>query len=266
MTTTATQRPTAGRYALGHTPAEYERLRAQARMWDAATGRLLDQVGLGPGASCLNAGCGPGETMRAMAGGSGPRAACSASTPTPRSAVWRWRCCTATGYRHCAFHAQDLTAGDPIPGAPYNLVYTRLLLFHLPSASTCWPGCGRPSPWAVTCSSRTSTCAVSAACLSWTAWPTGCGWSPTPSARRARTCRPAPGCRSCSPRPASGLPTAPTSRATSCRSPPHRRSSSRSSAACCRRPWRTASPPRTKPRRCWPRWTATSAASPIFRR
>jgi hypothetical protein len=36
------------------------------------------------------------------------------------------------GYRHCAFHAQDLTAGDPIPGAPYDLVYTRLLLFHLP--------------------------------------------------------------------------------------------------------------------------------------
>jgi SAM-dependent methyltransferase len=36
------------------------------------------------------------------------------------------------GYRHCAFRAQDLTAGDPIPGAPYDLVYTRLLLFHLP--------------------------------------------------------------------------------------------------------------------------------------
>jgi ubiquinone/menaquinone biosynthesis C-methylase UbiE len=67
MTTTATKRPTGGRYSLGHTPQEYERLRAQARMWDAATGRLLDQIGLGSGASCLDAGCGPGETMRAMA-------------------------------------------------------------------------------------------------------------------------------------------------------------------------------------------------------
>ena len=57
MTTIQTERPQAV-YALGHTPEEYERLRAQARAWETATGRLLDQVGLGPGASCLDAGCG----------------------------------------------------------------------------------------------------------------------------------------------------------------------------------------------------------------
>jgi hypothetical protein len=33
-------------YALGRTPGEYDRLRAQARVWESATGRLLDQVGL----------------------------------------------------------------------------------------------------------------------------------------------------------------------------------------------------------------------------
>ena len=48
-------------YVLGRTPAEYERLRAQARVWEAATGRLLDRVELGPGARCLDAGCGPGR-------------------------------------------------------------------------------------------------------------------------------------------------------------------------------------------------------------
>jgi trans-aconitate methyltransferase len=68
---TTTQRPRAA-YALGHTPQEYERLRVQARVWEAATGRLLDQVGLGPGATCLDAGCGPGETMRLMAERVGP--------------------------------------------------------------------------------------------------------------------------------------------------------------------------------------------------
>src|SRR5690348_18444186 len=62
-----------GRYALGHSPSEHERLRAQARIWEAATGRLLDQIGLAPGASCLDAGCGPGETMRLMAQRTGPR-------------------------------------------------------------------------------------------------------------------------------------------------------------------------------------------------
>src|SRR5205814_68472 len=60
------------RYTLGHSPQEYERLRAQARVWEAATGRLLDQVGLAPGARCLDAGCGPGETMRLMAQRTGP--------------------------------------------------------------------------------------------------------------------------------------------------------------------------------------------------
>jgi hypothetical protein len=36
------------------------------------------------------------------------------------------------GHRHCHFHAQDLTASGPIPGAPFDVVYARLLLFHLP--------------------------------------------------------------------------------------------------------------------------------------
>src|SRR5215475_2694957 len=71
VSTTETDRAQAP-YALGHTPEEYERLRMQARSWQAATGRLLDEVGLAPGASCLDAGCGPGETMRAMAARVGP--------------------------------------------------------------------------------------------------------------------------------------------------------------------------------------------------
>ena len=132
MTTTATKRPAAGRYSLGRTPAEYERLRAQARMWDAATGRLLDQVGLGPGASCLDAGCGPGETMRAMAERVGPAGRVLGIDADAALGGMTLEMLHGDGYRHCAFHAQDLTAGDPIPGAPYDLVYARLLLFHLP--------------------------------------------------------------------------------------------------------------------------------------
>ena len=33
-------------YVLGHTDEEYQRLRAQARVWEEATGRLIDQVEL----------------------------------------------------------------------------------------------------------------------------------------------------------------------------------------------------------------------------
>ena len=37
-----------------------------------------------------------------------------------------------SGYRNCAFRAHDLTAGEPVPGGPFDLVYARLLLIHLP--------------------------------------------------------------------------------------------------------------------------------------
>jgi SAM-dependent methyltransferase len=36
------------------------------------------------------------------------------------------------GHRQCSFVAHDLTAAGPVPGAPFDLVYARLLLFHLP--------------------------------------------------------------------------------------------------------------------------------------
>ena len=90
--------PRQGRYALGHSPSEQERLRAQARIWEAATGRLLDQIGLAPGASCLDA--------VAMLHG--------------------------TGHRNGRFIQHDLAAGGPVPGGPFDVVFARLLLFHLP--------------------------------------------------------------------------------------------------------------------------------------
>jgi SAM-dependent methyltransferase len=36
------------------------------------------------------------------------------------------------GHRQCQFARVDLTSGEPIPGAPFDLVYARLVLFHLP--------------------------------------------------------------------------------------------------------------------------------------
>jgi SAM-dependent methyltransferase len=36
------------------------------------------------------------------------------------------------GHRQCRFAAHDLTAAGPVPGALFDLVYARLLLFHLP--------------------------------------------------------------------------------------------------------------------------------------
>src|SRR4051794_41937793 len=68
MTTTETLQE----YSLQRSALEYDRLRAQARMWESAAEAVLDRVGLRPGATCLDAGCGPGETMRLLAGRGGP--------------------------------------------------------------------------------------------------------------------------------------------------------------------------------------------------
>jgi ubiquinone/menaquinone biosynthesis C-methylase UbiE len=129
---TAEATRTQAAYALGHSPAEYERLRRQARGWEPVTERLLDQVGLRPGAACLDAGCGPGETMRLMAERVGSAGRVLGIDADPVLGSMTLAMLHHAGHRQCAFQAHDLTAAEPIPGAPFDLVYARLLLFHLP--------------------------------------------------------------------------------------------------------------------------------------
>jgi SAM-dependent methyltransferase len=119
-------------YVLGRGAPEYERLREQARAWEAATGRLLDQIELAPGARCLDAGCGPGETMRLLAQRVGPGGEVVGVDVDERAGAEALAALRDAGHRQCAFARHDLTAPGPLPGAPYDLVYARLLLMHLP--------------------------------------------------------------------------------------------------------------------------------------
>jgi len=135
MSATEAQRRQAN-YALGQSPPEHERLRAQARVWEAATGRLLDQAGLAPGASCLDAGCGPGETMRLMAQRTGPAGHVLGIDVDSALGAAALAMLHGTGHRNCRFLTHDLAAGGPVPGGPFDVVYARLLLFHLPQRVT----------------------------------------------------------------------------------------------------------------------------------
>jgi ubiquinone/menaquinone biosynthesis C-methylase UbiE len=119
-------------YALARTPEEYERLRTQARGWEDATARLLDRTGLRPGMRCLDAGCGPGETMRLMAERVGPGGRVVGLDTDAALGGQALQMLHGLGHRQCEFAAADLTAGLPLPGAPFDLVYARLLLYHLP--------------------------------------------------------------------------------------------------------------------------------------
>ena len=131
MSTTEVTRQV-GTYALGYTPQEYERLRAQALIWEAATERVLDQAGVPAGASCLDAGCGPGETMRLLAERAGAQGRVLGVDADPAIGALAVTMLHDRGYGHCAFHAHDLTADAAVPGGPFDLVYARLVLFHLP--------------------------------------------------------------------------------------------------------------------------------------
>jgi SAM-dependent methyltransferase len=119
-------------YALGHTPQEYERLRAQARDWEPATARILDQISLPANASCLDVGCGPGETTRLLAQRVGPAGRVLGIDLDASVGGQAVEMLHGSGYRQCAFHAHDLTADEPVPGGPFDLVYARLVLIHLP--------------------------------------------------------------------------------------------------------------------------------------
>src|SRR5690348_2967432 len=109
-------------YALARTPQEYERLRTQSRIWESTTARLLDQLPLVPGSRCLDAGCGPGETMRLMAERVGPAGYVLGIDVDVRLGSWAAVQLQQAGYCQCAFSSIDVTACESIPGEPFDLV------------------------------------------------------------------------------------------------------------------------------------------------
>ena len=116
---------------LGRTQAEYERLRAQSRVWEQATGRLLDHVELARGARCLDAGSGPGETMRHLAQRVGPAGEVVGIDLDAALGAQAMDMLLGAGHRQCSFATVDLEGDEPIPGAPFDLVHARLLLLHV---------------------------------------------------------------------------------------------------------------------------------------
>jgi ubiquinone/menaquinone biosynthesis C-methylase UbiE len=130
MTTTATHE-----YLLPRTAEEYDRLREQARMWEPGTARLLDRVGLGAGARCLDVGCGPGEVMRLMAERVGPAGHVAGVDADAALGAHAISGLHAAGLRQCSFEPLDIESTAPIPGGPYDLVFARLLFLYVDDES-----------------------------------------------------------------------------------------------------------------------------------
>jgi ubiquinone/menaquinone biosynthesis C-methylase UbiE len=118
-------------YVLGRSEAEYGRLREQARMWEPETARLFGLAGLSVGDRCLDVGCGPGEVMRLMAERVGPRGdvvGIDVDRPLGRQAatMLEWE-----GHSQCRFEPVDVERETTVGGAPFDLVFARLVLIHV---------------------------------------------------------------------------------------------------------------------------------------
>jgi ubiquinone/menaquinone biosynthesis C-methylase UbiE len=117
-------------YTLGHSAEEHERLRRQGRMLEPATRRVFHAVGLGPGWTCLDVGCGPGAIMQLMGelvGPSGEVTGLDRDAKAGREAVEQLQATRTSRYR---FLEADMEGTDEIGGELFDLTFSRLALLY----------------------------------------------------------------------------------------------------------------------------------------
>lgn len=119
----------------GYVPArdldEYQRLRAQATMWQRATEEVLDRIGLAPGMSCLDVGSGPGAVMRLMADRVGPQGRVTGIEIDGALGAQALADLRAQGGTSFEIIAANMLELDQVPGAPFDLTFCRLFLMHM---------------------------------------------------------------------------------------------------------------------------------------
>ena len=137
----------AGRYSFGDSDVAARRLALMARVFEP-TSRALLAESVPPGAgTALDLGCGPGNTTRLLAEVARPRSTLGLDSSERYVAAAR----AGTDDPAVSFACHDVTS-LPLPGAPADVVYARLLLAHLPDARP-WPRGGGPSCGPTACSS-----------------------------------------------------------------------------------------------------------------
>jgi SAM-dependent methyltransferase len=118
-------------YVLDRDGEEYERLRAQARHWEPMTRRVLAAAGLAAGMRCLDVGCGPGAVMRLIGEIVGAKGEVTGVDLDARLGGTATAALALAGPSRYRFVTADVMQGA-VPGAPFDLVFARLLLLHMP--------------------------------------------------------------------------------------------------------------------------------------
>jgi ubiquinone/menaquinone biosynthesis C-methylase UbiE len=117
-------------YLLPRTTGEARRLQIQSELLHEATETLLRAVDLPGPTSCLDIGCGTGDVMLLMASlfGTAPQITGLDLDTGPARA----RFTGAETASRFELVQRDLFDPTPLPGAPFDLVFSRYLLHHVP--------------------------------------------------------------------------------------------------------------------------------------
>jgi ubiquinone/menaquinone biosynthesis C-methylase UbiE len=107
---------------------EKKRLDEQAAIWDPYTRRYLEQLGIGPGWRCLEVGAGSGTMTRWIADRVAPNGSVVAADIDVRFLAH-------LDDPAIEVRQLDITSGDIEPDT-FDLVYSRMVLMHLPNAKT----------------------------------------------------------------------------------------------------------------------------------
>jgi SAM-dependent methyltransferase len=124
-------KPNPDGYVHARDDKEYQRLRDQAAMWRPASEAVLDRIGLKPGMSCLDIGCGPGAVMRLMGDRVGPGGRVTGVDVDGRLGRLALGELRGEGGSEFEFVEGDALKLETVPATPFDLSFCRLVLMHL---------------------------------------------------------------------------------------------------------------------------------------
>ena len=130
----ATTNGSRGDYVLGYTSAEYERLNLQAQAWGPVTSQAIARTELSSGMSTLDIGCGTGVAMQLLGQVVGPNGSVTGVDIDHRLGSYTIERLRSQGPDIYRVVEADFMSVDDLGGeSSFDLVFARLLLFHLPN-------------------------------------------------------------------------------------------------------------------------------------
>lgn len=118
-------------YVLPREEEEYRRLERQAKIWEETTRLTLSRAGVTTGQRCLDVGCGTGSVMRIMGEMVGPTGSVlglDVDETLGRRSIDILNHEQPGRHR---FARADVTATESVEGAPFDVVFARLFIFHM---------------------------------------------------------------------------------------------------------------------------------------